>query len=72
MLDESRIERTGDVLEWLFRSAMKVIGPKKPFMKFKEIDNFDVFSLNGYQPMWNYKRRSTAQMRRSSSLTETS
>ena len=26
MLDETKIERTGDVLEWLFRSAMKVIG----------------------------------------------
>ena len=25
MLDESKIERVGDVLEWVFRSAMKVI-----------------------------------------------
>ena len=25
MLDESKIERVGDVLEWVFRSVMKVI-----------------------------------------------
>ena len=25
MLDESKVERVGDVLEWVFRSALKVI-----------------------------------------------
>ena len=56
MLDETKIERTGDVLEWLFRSAMKVIwhllkdATKAVYKSLKQIMFFDVFSLNGYQP----------------------
>ena len=34
MLDQSKVERVGDVLEWVFRSAMKVIRRCLTFEEF--------------------------------------
>ena len=64
MLDDTKIERVGDVLEWVFRSAVKVIYPTHICPNHDNDNQKLMCSQHGSQQMWNFKRRNTVQMRR--------